>query len=276
MNPRRLLLTLLPVLLTAVAGVQVWRMNLSGTDSTAEIVLPETKLKPKPKTASAPVPMGQRQFSGKQAPETTAEPASDGSGGIPSSQTPAHPTAAASSLPFQPISEQELQRRAARVEQEANHDLKQLVTLLDLNETQQDRIFDSMVRHAPGWHPAMQTVGVSVPATSTAKTPGTSGSSNTTSTAAPGTSAGFNPAASPVLLDEIAAVLEPDQQIELANSELDRQEWWEEIIPQLLVSSETPLLDVSAGTAAAAAPPPPVDQTPADSKTAEDPGVLAE
>lgn len=179
-------------------------------------------------------------------------------------QDPAkHPASAAAFQPAMafvpsagPISEAELQLRAARVEQEANHDLKHLVGLLDLNESQQDRIFDALVRRAPDWHPAMLPIGIAAPAPGDAKPPG----SGSPVESAQGQSAATTPSTpAPTLLDDIAGELTPEQQQQLANAELDRVEWWEAIIPQLLPDDQTPVLDTStgSGTAAAAAPPPP-------------------
>ena len=143
-----------------------------------------------------------------------------------------------------PITQQELLQRAAIVEQEANHDLKHLVSLLDLDQTQQDQIFETLVRRAPAWHPAMQVDS-------------------------------RNPATKPVdpgapLLDDIEEVLTPDQQQELAENDLNRTEWWAEVIEQLLPTEDvlaTAQTDPQSppgtppGTAAAAAPPPPDEET---------------
>ena len=268
MNPRRLLLTLLPVLMTAGAGVQLWHLYRPVPSGSSALL--RTTLKHPPGSASSPVPMGSRKFAAASAAVPAYKPVSDVTGEIPPRHAPIPASPVAGPAHSQPISEQELQRRAARVEQEANHDLKHLVSLLDLNDSQQDRIFESLVRHAPGWHPAMQPVGVTNPSLAAGKTP------NAFPSAAidPATNSGIATAPT-LLLDEIAAELTPDQQVELANSELDRQEWWEEVIPQLLADSETPILNVAAGTAAAAASPPPQD-SPANSKTGQNPAVLAE
>ena len=165
-----------------------------------------------------------------------------------------------------PRSEKDLQRRVQQVEEEANFDLQQLVTLLDLDENQQDRIFNSLVRHAPGWHPAMRAVGLADPINGRQQSP-------ETLTPAPVKEAG-SPESAPStrtnVLDAIVAELTPDQQVELASAELDRQEWWEEIIPRLLPGSAIPSITDYTGTAVGAAPPP------TDDKSAEDPGALAE
>jgi hypothetical protein len=154
-----------------------------------------------------------------------------------------------SNRPAASISQKELLARAALVEEEANHDLKHLVSLLDLNQMQQDQIFDTLVRRAPAWHPSMQIDG-NTPATNP-----------------------VNPDAP--LLDDIDEVLTPDQQQELADNELNRAEWWAEVIDQLLptgdilATAQTDPQDPSGseiGTAAAAALPPPEETAPAGSK----------
>lgn len=180
------------------------------------------------------------------------------------------------------LSEQELQRRAARIEQEANHDLKHLVGLLGLDDAQQDRIFDTLVRHSPDWHPAMQPVGVMAPG------PGSGSISNPANPREPdnsGLAESTAPGGSGTLLDAIAKDLTPEQLDALANEELDRQEWWESIIAQLLPESGTPQIDIATGTAggsgssttgtsAAAAPP----QTggPVENKSGDDTGILVD
>ncbi len=178
------------------------------------------------------------------------------------------------------ISEKELQRRAAIVEQAANHDLKHLVGLLDLTESQQDRIFDKLAQRTPEWHPAMQATPIAIipgdtpsgknspteqaPADSKAKqdppSSSTTPSSNTAENAKP-------PADQP-LLDAIAEDLTSTQQQELADAELDRQEWWEEIIPQLMPDDTLTGTTSSSGTAAGAPLPP--EDGPSGTKSGED------
>ncbi len=179
------------------------------------------------------------------------------------------PSPAAHSPVFIPISEPELRRRAALVEQEANHDLKHLVTLLNLTDSQQDRIFDTLVRHAPDWHPAMQAgpVGFASDQTLPNKITAPNSSANTGETFLTDVGAA---AESTLPLDEIAAALTPDQQDTLAESELDRQEWWAAILGDLEASLPThPSISASALPPAGATGPEAV-------KASEDSGVLAE
>ncbi len=53
------------------------------------------------------------------------------------------------------ISQGELERRAAKVEQEANHELARLVKLLDLTEEQQDQVFAVLAENTADYHPSM-------------------------------------------------------------------------------------------------------------------------
>ena len=134
------------------------------------------------------------------------------------------------------LSGSDLQRRVEQVEEQANFDLEQLVDLLDLDEKQKDRIFGALVSHSPHFLPAMQIVGLSEPA-SEGITPTPDSSALTPPGEVPRTDS---------LLDAVASHLNPDQQLELANADLDRQAWWEEIIPHLLPDGDTPALGGSA------------------------------
>ena len=237
--------------LVGAAGTWVWRQPLSlAKPSSADSLAPPTA-RPRavraPTTgASRPTPVaaGTLPETAEPSPRANFSPAAS----PPRAQGPAG------------LGETELQRRAARVEQEANHDLAQLVGLLGLDEAQQDRIFETLVRHSPQWLPAMQPVGAA----------GASGSlSPGSGSVALGAEA---PAVGGSLLDAIAADLTPDQQVELANEELDRQEWWESIIAQLLPDSAMPAVE-GAGPAVEPSAPPGASG-PADSKAAEEPAVL--
>jgi len=46
--------------------------------------------------------------------------------------------------------------RAEQVEQQAAHELRSLLRVLDLDEEQQDRVFAALVRRAEYFHPALQ------------------------------------------------------------------------------------------------------------------------
>jgi len=155
------------------------------------------------------------------------------------------------------LSHDELVARAARIEQETNHDLRRLVSLLNLTDAQQDQVFNALASRSPHWVPGMATAGAvssptasssspspSDPATSTAPsiTSGTTPSAPTTDSASsPG------PAESDAL-SSILPFLTPEQQEALLADEMDKSAWWEEIIPQLLPDESLPTIEGSTPT----------------------------
>lgn len=110
---------------------------------------------------------------------------------------------------------------AAKVEQEANHEVNRLASLLDLNSAQQDQLFAMLARRSTSWLPGMTT---------------NQGSLGSVTTATEATVASAD--------DELVAYLNADQQQTLIQEEMDRQAWWEEMLPQLL----PPQLDGTTGT----------------------------
>lgn len=246
--------------LVGAAGTWVWRQQESARKSSPVSSKDRAAARAQDR-AAARAPAVRGPVAGAVRPARVAAGAA--AGGAPASPRD-EPKPAASSPSLRGaggLGEGELQRRAARVEQEANHDLAQLVGLLGIDEAQQDRIFQTLVRHSPQWLPAMQPAGIS----------GALGAPSPSPAGVDAVGAAA-PAAGGTLLDAIAADLTPDQQVELANEELDRQEWWESIIGQLLPESEVPAVEgagpmVDPGTSPAAS-------GPADSKAAEEPAVL--
>jgi hypothetical protein len=103
-------------------------------------------------------------------------------------------------------SEAQWMAHAAKVEIEANHELDRLAALLDLEPKQQTQLFGLLARQSAHWLPGMQT----------------GGESNSKSTVGT-TEAG-----------DLMAYLNSDQQQTLVQDEMDRQAWWEEVLPQLL------------------------------------------
>jgi hypothetical protein len=165
--------------------------------------------------------------------------------------------------------ESELAVRAAKVEQEANHELRRLVKLLNLSEDQQDRVFQKLVERSPAWSTAVPGVSVAEAAVTAAgkrsgealaATPGTTvtapGIYNrkpaaTETPAAPGATAPAATTPEPVdPMDEILALLDPVQQDTLLKEEMDRAAWWAEIIPQITPPDDIPAIDGSPGPAA--------------------------
>lgn len=107
------------------------------------------------------------------------------------------------------LSEAQWRAHAAVVEMEANHELKRLAELLDLDSYQQDKVFSALAQRSHSWLPGMQTGGSNPPVAT----------------------AGVAAAA------DVTACLNADQQQTLLQEEMDRQAWWEEILPQLLPPS---------------------------------------
>ena len=145
------------------------------------------------------------------------------------------------------LSREELQTRAARVEQDANHELRRLVTLLDLSPEQQDQIFQTLASRSPHWVPGMATT------TPESAAPGSSQNSQASAgTPQPTADAPSQPSAaastpttspSPEESDPLAAILPyltPEQQEALITDEMDRAAWWEEMIPVLLPDEALP------------------------------------
>jgi hypothetical protein len=145
--------------------------------------------------------------------------------------------------------ESQWRANAARVEMEANHELNRLATLLDLDPVQQEKVFASVARQSPYWLPGMLPGGVGRSNDGASGQPLTRDSNNDKRPApgnnsiTPANPAVITPGAAPVIADrssgpnepaDIAAFLNPDQAMVLINDEMERQAWWEEMLPQLL------------------------------------------
>lgn len=128
--------------------------------------------------------------------------------------------------------------QAARVELEATHELERLVDLLDLTGPQQDHIFDYLARRSSSWLPGMRTDGGEAP------TGGDGVSPFQPSRSATGKESGAS---------SVADFLTADQEQILVEDEMDRQAWWQEILPQLLPPEVA--APVSAGTDDPTTPP---------------------
>ena len=139
--------------------------------------------------------------------------------------------------------EREWFARAERVERQANHELTTLRETLDLDPTQQQRVFNILARNSPSWLPGMATggshgVGIIVDDSRPANTvrpdlgqPArpTVGSVDHQPTTPPGA-----PSSTVSTTEEILPILDADQQQALLAAELERRAWWEEVLPQLL------------------------------------------
>ena len=128
--------------------------------------------------------------------------------------------------------------QAARVELEATHELERLVDLLDLTGPQQDHIFDYLARRSSSWLPGMRTGG------GEASTGGDGVSPFQSSLSPTGEESGGS---------SVADFLTADQEQVLVEDEMDRQAWWQEILPQLLPPEVA--APVSAGTDEPTTPP---------------------
>lgn len=139
--------------------------------------------------------------------------------------------------------EREWFAHAERVERRANHELATLRETLDLDPTQQQRVFNILARNSPSWLPGMATGGshgVGIVADE----------SHPTDTARPDLPQPARPTAGSVdhrpttpadvasstvsTTEEILPILDADQQQALLAAELERRAWWEEVLPQLL------------------------------------------
>jgi hypothetical protein len=121
------------------------------------------------------------------------------------------------SLDALPAAEQaELKQQARLVQNQAREQLERMTDELDLSTAQRRKIFPMLVRSTPGFDPtAMQVAGTAPPA---------------------------DPTASPN--EEIHASLDPEQQAQIEDKEIDRQLWWQEVISRL----ESELVDSTGGT----------------------------
>jgi hypothetical protein len=139
--------------------------------------------------------------------------------------------ALANSLPNYPT-RLELERRAAKVEQEANHELRRLIPLLDLKPEQEDRVFQAVARSSPSFVPGMMIGGTA---------------------AATATSTAEQTVAAELTDAQVAAYLQDSD---------ERKAWWSEYLSTVSSQLATGTPDVGGGSAtvaAAAAAPPPGD-----------------
>ena len=109
---------------------------------------------------------------------------------------------------------QTLLRQVARVESNARKKLERMTREFDLTTAQRRKMFPLLVRSTPGYDPVMQVAGVAAPVDPTASTD-----------------------------EEIHALLDPDQQAEMEEEEINRRLWWEDLIDRL----EKELVDSTGG-----------------------------
>ena len=156
------------------------------------------------------------------------------------------------------LTRQELQARAARIEQESNHELRRLVPLLNLSEAQQEQVFNALAVNSPLWVPGMATAapggdttpvgGATASTADVTVAPATSLPGQTMLPGSPGETAATDAPVDP--LASILPFLTPEQQQALLADEMDKVAWWEEIIPQLLPPDVVPGIDGNTDTKA--------------------------
>ena len=184
------------------------------------------------------------------------------------------------------LPEGQWQANAAQIELETNHELKRLTALLDLDYKQQDQVFSALARKSPYWLPGM-TADINTRSGTPTSTPATSGSSSKPSSndQASNKDSGLPNVVTPlpaVVLDpalqltdngdlpEVVDTLDSDQEQQIVQEEMDRQAWWEEVLPQLLPPTLGGDYEVAAGALPTDGEPPP------DTKEFEGGDVLLE
>ena len=150
--------------------------------------------------------------------------------------------------------ESQWREHAAMVETEANHELERLTNLLDLDSTQQDKVFSSLALQSRYWLPGMKAgsglrTGSPGNSAESMVSSGGNSQSRTVGNGDPSTSGGnaalvaggqtganlISTAGSPQpAVVDLTAYLNADQQQTLVEAEMDRQAWWAEVLPQLL------------------------------------------
>ena len=157
-----------------------------------------------------------------------------------------------------------LAARASLVQQQANRELERLVPLLNLSEEQQDRVFARLAQNSVFWTPALTTDVATNPTSGTV--------SSNTSTSVPEQTKSI-----PDLListpEGETPILDPEQEVAIAQDQLDRQAWWEEVLGNLQQDLKN---GTTSTTAAAAAAPPPDATSDPNRDLATDPIIMTE
>ncbi len=143
-----------PAILTAL-GVGAFSVGIVSVWWTA-LDRPETRRTTVESAAEAPVHRVETPLPPKPAPLRALKDAGT------TNDTPAQVVRAttgfspAPSVAVENLTREELEYRALRVEQQANHELRNLLTVLDLSEEQQDRAFAILAEKSNYFHPALQ------------------------------------------------------------------------------------------------------------------------
>lgn len=156
MNPFPRLAGPAVLLLVAGFGFGIWKMAAAFSDASSATPPPPEASTTKPRPAAAAPQSPAEIASADRHSRSAKSPAGEDLRDFPNPASAPNDGRDAAQKRRDALSEADLQRRAALVEQEANHDLQHLVGLLDLTEDQQDRIFAKLARRSPEWHPSMQ------------------------------------------------------------------------------------------------------------------------
>ncbi len=138
------------------------------------------------------------------------------------------------------LSEAQWRANAEQVERESNHELKRLSSLLDLDPVQQDKVFSSLVQNSPYYLPGMRNGGLaktSDPGASSSAKPGASSDTGSTPENGALAAKASDGTSTPEKSSALNSYLNADQQDLLAQEEAEREEWWSEVLPQLLPPS---------------------------------------
>ena len=175
---------------------------------------------------------------------------------LPQPSTPVSPSA--------PQAPRTLAERASLVQQQANRELERLVPLLNLTEDQQDRVFARLAQNSVFWTPALTT--------DVATNPTSGNVSANTATSVPEQTKSI-----PDLListpEGETPILDPEQEVVIAQDQLDRQAWWEEVLGNIQQDLKN---GTTSTTAAAAAAPPPDATSDPERDLATDPIIKTE
>lgn len=158
-------------------------------------------------------------------------------------------------IPLEIVPPISLAERAKRVEEDANRELERLVPLLHLSEEQQDRVFEKLAQNSIYWSPGLAAgpgAGAGPFTGAGSKAGGAAGAAEGSGTISPttrsipdllsgsGSSGGTEP------------ILTADQEQTMLADDLERREWWGEVISLLQTNIQTGASAADASLPAAA------------------------
>ena len=172
---------------------------------------------------SSPLAAPEETMSPPDSPTEIAVPALHVNSGF-TSTTPSPPLIVHPPAPPAITPPQSLEESALRVQNEANRELERLVPLLNLSDAQQDRVFSRLAENSVFWTPGLTAVGAtetsqpSGTGTAIAAVPISDQTKSLTDLLTQPTSDGETP------------VLTPEQENAVVQDDLDRREWWTEML----------------------------------------------